>query len=626
MLRFFYWILACFLYVVSVTPSPKDDPDRRRIARYEFLLLLGMFAGALVNALWPTASVLIPTSLVVASVMGIWLSLPALLLVSLTLVADFQPRSGMWLVISLCLMLFGFVFRQGPARRIWDRIGGNFARLEAKSKLRLALMSCGYFLASWTLMSIVASMSTVPAPPLSPDRFKAAATAPSAQKHVALALSGGGYRAALMHAGVLAALDHYKIGVSAVATVSGGSIVGAYYVLGGSMTDFVSFVSRGQFNVLNKFLNLRHALSMIRLSTRSAQERVLTERLYGPLTLAGARHAEGPRIMLIATNIGTGETVGLTDRGYLVRNTLLEITPPPAFVNPKSSRSPVLHRPAALAGWKPTAPNSWPGSAPIAMLVSTSGAFPLAFDTLDAADMQLADGGISDNSGMTALLDMDYFSQFCGEQTAFREWREDVVISSNAGGGFDPTWVHFSRLASAQRAIDIAYSHVEMRPLYPQHESTRGFAPPSIELNPSLLIAANRQMTEKSREVTINYQFVYDAIAALTATERVDLARWLAAQPAVDETTKGGMEAFASGDGHTSDWLASDLVNGEELTRDLDAFLGAETLKSDYTVEEANRIFRLGFLLVALRIRALETALAYIRPSPPPLHICPSFW
>jgi Patatin-like phospholipase len=45
---------------------------------------------------------------------------------------------------------------------------------------------------------------------------------------VGLALSGGGYRAAVMHAGVLDQLGQYGVPVTNLSTVSGGSIIGAF--------------------------------------------------------------------------------------------------------------------------------------------------------------------------------------------------------------------------------------------------------------------------------------------------------------------------------------------------------------------------------------------------------------
>ena len=48
-----------------------------------------------------------------------------------------------------------------------------------------------------------------------------------------LALSGGGFRAALFHVGVLAQLAEQDLlrFVSVISTVSGGSIIGAFYYL-----------------------------------------------------------------------------------------------------------------------------------------------------------------------------------------------------------------------------------------------------------------------------------------------------------------------------------------------------------------------------------------------------------
>ena len=52
-------------------------------------------------------------------------------------------------------------------------------------------------------------------------------------QRLGVALSGGGFRAALMHAGVLASLEELQIPIAGLATVSGGSIIGGFYVLGG---------------------------------------------------------------------------------------------------------------------------------------------------------------------------------------------------------------------------------------------------------------------------------------------------------------------------------------------------------------------------------------------------------
>ena len=53
------------------------------------------------------------------------------------------------------------------------------------------------------------------------------------EKKLGLCLSGGGFRASLFHIGVLAALAEREMlhKVEVLSTVSGGSIIGAYYYL-----------------------------------------------------------------------------------------------------------------------------------------------------------------------------------------------------------------------------------------------------------------------------------------------------------------------------------------------------------------------------------------------------------
>jgi len=59
---------------------------------------------------------------------------------------------------------------------------------------------------------------------------------------VAVALSGGGYRAATIHAGVLKALEGNAIPIHYLSTVSGGSIIGAYYALGHTPEKFIGLL------------------------------------------------------------------------------------------------------------------------------------------------------------------------------------------------------------------------------------------------------------------------------------------------------------------------------------------------------------------------------------------------
>jgi predicted acylesterase/phospholipase RssA len=59
---------------------------------------------------------------------------------------------------------------------------------------------------------------------------------------IAVTLSGGGYRAAVTQAGLLAALDQHCVPIKYLSTVSGGSIIGGYYSLGWRPEDFARVV------------------------------------------------------------------------------------------------------------------------------------------------------------------------------------------------------------------------------------------------------------------------------------------------------------------------------------------------------------------------------------------------
>ena len=69
------------------------------------------------------------------------------------------------------------------------------------------------------------------------------------KKRLGLALSGGGYRAAAFHLGVLRKLNSLKIldKIDVISTISGGSIIGVYYVL--NKNNFESFEASFKLNL-----------------------------------------------------------------------------------------------------------------------------------------------------------------------------------------------------------------------------------------------------------------------------------------------------------------------------------------------------------------------------------------
>ena len=75
-----------------------------------------------------------------------------------------------------------------------------------------------------------------------------------------MALSGGGYRAAVTHAGLLAGLDAQCVPVHIVSSVSGGSIIGAAYALGVPPAEFAGRLARRKPGLVTAALRMRAVL------------------------------------------------------------------------------------------------------------------------------------------------------------------------------------------------------------------------------------------------------------------------------------------------------------------------------------------------------------------------------
>lgn len=120
--------------------------------------------------------------------------------------------------------------------------GGERGRVPSGAQVGTVLIVVSFLLA-WFVTS-VEWWSTRPYVPPVPDDFlwrrvKTERRPRSRQDlKVAVTLSGGGYRAAAFHAGVLRALEG-KIPIDYLSTNSGGSIIGSYYALGHTPDEFL---------------------------------------------------------------------------------------------------------------------------------------------------------------------------------------------------------------------------------------------------------------------------------------------------------------------------------------------------------------------------------------------------
>ena len=233
---------------------------------------------------------------------------------------------------------------------------------------------------------------------------------------VAVALSGGGYRAALTHAGLLAALDEAQIPVHILSTVSGGSIVGGSYAAGWTPAQFHRYLAGTRPGLP---LDVLHAGNVIRRA--------------------------------ISRRHGSGETFAAhLSRNFFADVALGDVGPPTLVVNATNFND-------------GTRASFWPHqSQPIgdlAHLVAASGAFPGAFDPVYLGDAPYVDGGVMENLGVDGL------QQYLADPSNASVPTPSVLIVSDvsaepappAGDGPPPM------LASILRAEDLVYQRLHER-------------------------------------------------------------------------------------------------------------------------------------------------------------------
>jgi predicted acylesterase/phospholipase RssA len=256
-----------------------------------------------------------------------------------------------------------------------------------------------------------------------------------------LALSGGGFRAALFHLGVMAQLARRGVlpRVRVLSTVSGGSILGAHYVLALERelskrepdrmepADYVDLIgsletellATAQFDLrMHTFSNLISNLKMIRSSySRSDRMGEILDREFFCKALNGKRGARGakvplkslheieqkrgdkvPHLIMNATSLNTGHSWRFEGE------TMGEWTPR----SPQEwdvDRSAVYGRPKSFDDMTKTKESFSLGKA-VAASAAVPGLFhPLAVTGLYEDQLQLVDGGVFDNQGIDALLD-----------------------------------------------------------------------------------------------------------------------------------------------------------------------------------------------------------------------------
>ena len=330
------------------------------------------------------------------------------------------------------------------------------------------------------------------------------AAADAAPPRLGLALSGGGFRAALMHAGVLAALEDLKAPIAGLATVSGGSIIGGFYVAGGDPAAFRDAVAEGRFNLRRDLFDVQNLprlpcpghLPIIDIdllwfcshSRIDAQSNLLDRVLFNGKRVDGLRSdrllgdggwwTKPPWWVIGATDLVHGEAIGISADGLFRR----------AHATPFRGRHrDQLRRDPSATMFHDLSLQTAFGNKRVAELVAISGAFPGAFGATDfeyvsGRRFKIVDGGLTDNLGYSFLASALEESAWrrggiaaiphvegtewqpeaqpgasATDGPAGREWTLDMIIVSDGGMPLFEKRAMFAH-EEVLRAMDVVYA------------------------------------------------------------------------------------------------------------------------------------------------------------------------
>lgn len=454
------------------------------------------------------------------------------------------------------------------------------------------------------------------------------------EKKVGIALSGGGYRAALFHTGVLDALDTLHIPITSIASVSGGSIAASARWSRLESSSFVDAVVRGDFNLVRRMLDIESVPGLAFIAPgafrRRTQQHILDDTILGKRTLRQLDE-HGPRLMFIATELGYGGAVGFLPNGMLFRTTVGGPDPIDLYDN-VSDTYPLDELARAQLDWFPLdeLERDWPRDERISTIVAASGAFPGAFEPLQHGEMTFVDGGVTDNSALTLMLDMDLLARFCpaADPDHIEDWRQDLIIASDASQAFGEVQTHDGQkvggglVGPTVRAIDTAFARVTPIPIYAEAEkSANTHHPAVVRISPQDLFGSIPPLGLKVREGNL-----LKLLGQIAARPTQEAERTLGLVVAVASAKPGPLPSMTSDMTRvtarvvasldremkplgTPDFLATDWETAivRALAEDSEAFSAAETLSAEYSSDSAYRIYRLGFLLTVLNSATLRT-------------------
>jgi hypothetical protein len=251
---------------------------------------------------------------------------------------------------------------------------------------------------------------------------------------IAVTLSGGGYRAAVIHAGLLAALDEHCVPVRYLSVVSGGSIFGGYYAVGHAPKDFVEILQKKRPGLPDEFLAIWNTLTnwVGAKNTADVYAQHFRTAFFGNLMLSDT--TDYPKLLVNATDVErTGDAREVFFKG-------------------RSEKYPSLDRTS------------------IGDLVAASGAFPGVFqpktiiwpsgeDDKMPSKRRFIDGGVFENLGYTGIERFLDIQRRGGIGIVRPDYT--VISDASAEGATGPLNKKVSLLDLVLRSQDISFNFQE---------------------------------------------------------------------------------------------------------------------------------------------------------------------
>lgn len=640
------WIVFGVIYAWIVAMSVVQ----RGVGGY-LLAYVGMFAVVLILLIFP------PLARIIWSNFGLVIA-PVVLACWIWLAGSYSYQRDLAMSILAALgTVLAFPRCREALAQLWRRLKGETpAVLSSQGWVGVATV---WLLASWTLISIADRIGeagplerrgNVVSPTNMPTEWKSL--------RVGLALSGGGYRAAVMHAGVLDQLGELGVPITNLSTVSGGSIIGGFVSAGGSPGDFLEAVKKGRFRYTRDLTwpwNLLRLLSPAHVPwldvdlwpfgsfSRLDVQRELIDRVL----LAGVRadaKLPGPEIVINSTDLRYGLSVGLTREGMflfgIVANERIQEVHEGRLTR-RSDLPPFFYSTlgmvdlTTLAGMaqRVALSGAFPGAFPVTEFNVT---IPIGFGALSGGatrtlSLALADGGIRDNLGFNVLdlasvalrLPTDDSQAQLGASPS-SDWRLDMVLVSDGGKAIQSA-DKLSTLDGIFRAIDLSGLETgSLRRFWiggkPAFELLSNIS--SLSFSPDQIVYG--YTTDQLRDdpgIFLSRQLVDDEtlLSVLDLGPARSKALELAAKfkslndPAIlpqGERARQCQEQESSG--HASRDCVRFVIErlvGADLWRVLTTFRQMATLEDNFSSHEVDDIFRLGRYLVRLKWKSIQDKL-----------------